>query len=110
LTTISTSGAGVHRIERCQLEGGLTVGAISATIYVVGCTLGNVTIDAGFTGTILIDRCAWNSGATFTNNTQNYLKVFISDSAGLATAPTLAVSTNAALLNGRFQTTTGATV
>jgi len=110
LTTISTTGAGVHRIERCQLEGGLTIGAISATIYVVGCTLGNVSVNAGFTGTILIDRCAWNSGATFTNNTQNYLKVLISDSAGLATAPTLAVSTNAALLNGRFQTSTGTVV
>jgi len=109
VTTISTTGAGVHRIEQCQLEGGLTIGAISATIYVVGCTLGNVSINAGFTGTILIDRCAWNSGATFTNNTQNYLKVLISDSAGLATAPTVAVSTNAAFLNGRLQLTSGAT-
>jgi hypothetical protein len=107
LTTISTTGAGVHRIERCQLEGGLTIGAISATIYIVGSTLGSVTIDAGFTGTILIDRCLFNAGATYTNNTQNYLKVLISDSAGLATAPTLAVSTNAALLNGRFQISTG---
>jgi len=109
LTTISTTGAGVHRIEQCQLEGGLTIGAISATIYIVGCTLGNVSINAGFTGTILIDRCAWNSGATYTNSTQNYLKVLISDSAGLATAPTVAVSTNAAFLNGRLQLTSGAT-
>jgi hypothetical protein len=109
LTTISTTGAGVHRFEQCQLEGGLTIGAISATIYVVGCTLGSVTIDAGFTGMILIDRCAWNSGATYTNNTQNYLKVLISDSAGLASAPTLAMTTNAAFLNGRLQLTSGAT-
>ena len=109
VTTISTTGSGVHRIERCQLEGGLTIGAISATIYIVGCTLGNVSINAGFTGTILIDRCQFNAGATFTNNTQNYLKVLISDSAGLATAPTVAVSTNAAFLNGRLQLTSGAT-
>jgi hypothetical protein len=109
LTTISTTGAGVHRIERCQLEGGLTIGAISATIYVVGCTLGNVSIDAGFTGLVLIDRCVWNSGATYTNNTLNYAKVLISDSAGLASAPTLAMTTNAAFLNGRLQLTSGLT-
>jgi len=108
LTTISTTGAGVHRIEQCQLVGGLTIGAISAYIYVVGCEVGAVTINAGFTGTILFDRCVFTAG--YTNNTQNYLKVLISDSAGLATAPTLAVSTNAALLNGRFQTSTGTVV
>jgi len=109
LTTISTTGAGVHRIERCQLVGGLTIGAISETIYIVGSQLGSVTIAAGFTGSILIDRCVFNTGATFTNNTQNYLKVLISDSAGLVTAPTVAVSTNAAFLNGRLQLTSGAT-
>jgi hypothetical protein len=104
LTTISTTGAGVHRIERCQLEGGLSVGAISSYVYIVGCTLGNVTIDAGFTGLVLIDRCLFNSGSTFTNGTIP-TRVLISDSAGLAAAPT-----SSAILNGRFQLASGATL
>jgi hypothetical protein len=104
LTTISTTGAGVHRIERCQLEGGLSIGAISATIYIVGSTLGNVTIDAGFTGLVLIDRCLFNSGSTFTNGTIP-TRVLISDSAGLAAAPA-----SSAFLNGRFQLASGATL
>ena len=104
LTTISTTGSGVHRIERCQLEGGLTIGAISATIYVVGCTLGNVSINAGFTGLLLIDRCQFDAGATFTNGTLA-TRVLISDSAGLASAPS-----TTAFLNGRFQLSSGATV
>jgi len=104
LTTISTTGAGIHRIERCQLEGGLTIGAISATIYVVGCTLGNVSVNAGFTGLLLIDRCQFNAGATFTNGTLA-TRVLISDSAGLAAAPS-----TSAFLNGRFQLSSGATV
>jgi hypothetical protein len=105
LTTISTTGSGVHRIERCQLEGGLSIGAISATIYIVGSVLGNVTIDAGFTGLVLIDRCLFNSGSTLTNSTGNPTRVFISDSAGLASAPT-----SSAILNGRFQLASGATL
>jgi hypothetical protein len=107
LTTISTTGAGVHRIERCQLLGGLTIGAISGTVYVVGCDVGNVSVDAGFTGTLLFDRCLFVG--TYTNSTLNYAKVLISDSAGLASAPTLAMTTNAAFLNGRLQLTSGAT-
>jgi hypothetical protein len=107
LTTVSTTGSGVHRFEQSQMAGGLTIGAISATIYVVGCSVGNVSVDAGFTGLLLFDRCLFTG--TYTNNTQNYLKVFISDSAGLASAPTLAMTTNAALLNGRLQLTSGAT-
>lgn len=103
LTTISTTGAGIHRIERCQLEGGLTVGAISSYIYIVGCTLGSVTVDAGFTGLLLIDRCQFNAGAVFTNNTLQ-TRVLISDTAGLATAPS-----TTAFLNGRFQLASGAT-
>jgi hypothetical protein len=104
LTTVSTSGAGVHRIERCQLEGGLTVGAISATIYVVGCTLGNVSINAGFTGLLLIERCQFNAGATFTNGTIS-TRVLMSDCAGLSSAPS-----SSAFLNGRFQLASGATL
>jgi len=101
LTTISTTGAGVHRIEQCQLVGGLSVGAISATIYVVGCEVGAVTINAGFTGLVLFDRCLFTS--TFTNSTLP-TRVAISDCAGLASAPT-----TSAILNGRFQLASGAT-
>lgn len=113
LTTISTTGAGVHRIERCQLEGGLSIGAISSTIYIVGCTLGSVTINAGFRGLVIIDRCLFNASATFTNNivpsagppvvNPPYYYCQISDSAGLAAAPT-----TGATINGRFQISTGA--
>jgi len=101
LTTISTTGSGVHRIERCQLVGGLSVGAISATIYVVGCEVGAVTINAGFTGLVLFDRCLFTS--TYTNSALP-TRVAMSDSAGLASAPT-----TSAILNGRFQLASGAT-
>ena len=102
LTTVSTSGSGVHRIERSQLEGGLTIGAISSTIYVVGCTLGNVTVDAGFTGTLVIDRSVF--AGTYTNNAL-LTRVLITDSAGLASAPS-----TTAVLNGRFQLSSGVTL
>jgi len=101
LTTISTTGAGVHRIERCQLVGGLSVGAISATIYVVGCEVGNLSVNAGFTGLLLFDRCQFLG--TFTNNTLP-TRVLVSDCSGAA-APT-----TSAVINGRFQTSTGTTV
>ena len=107
LTTVSTTGSGVHRFEQCQLLGGLTIGAISQTVYVVGCTLGNVTIDAGFTGALLFDRCLFSG--TFTNNTLNYAKALISDCSGLASAPSLGATTAAAFLNGRLQLSSGAT-
>jgi hypothetical protein len=96
LTTISTTGAGVHRIERCQLLGGLTLGAISQTVYVVGCEVGNVVVPAGFTGVLLFDRCLFLG--TLTNNSGSALRVAISDSAGGFAAPTAS-----ATLNGRWQ-------
>jgi hypothetical protein len=99
LTTVSTTGAGVHRFEQSQLLGGLTIGAISATIYVVGCAVGNVSVDAGFTGLLLFDRCQFVG--TYTNGTLP-TRVFMSDCAGLAAAPT-----TSAILNGRFQISTG---
>ena len=113
VTTISTTGAGVHRIEQCQLEGGLSIGAISSTIYIVGSTVGAVSIDAGFTGTVLFDRCLFtgtNPATQFVNNTTNYARVLISDSAGLVAAPSLAATTSAAFLNGRLQLASGATL
>ena len=101
LTTVSTTGTGVHRFEQSQLLGGLTIGAISATIYVVGCQLGNVSVDAGFTGALLFDRCIF--AGTYTNGTLP-TRVLISDCAGLAAAPTAS-----AILNGRFQVASGVT-
>ena len=99
LTTVSTTGSGVHRFEQSQMVGGLTIGAISATIYVVGCSVGNVSVDAGFTGTLLFDRCLFTG--TYTNGTL-LTRVLMSDCAGLAAAPT-----TSAVLNGRFQISTG---
>jgi hypothetical protein len=102
LTTISTTGAGVHRIERCQLLGGLTLGAISQYVYVVGCEVGNVVVPAGFTGVVLFDRCVFLG--TLTNNSGSALRVSISDSAGGFAAPTAS-----ATLNGRWQFGTSTT-
>jgi hypothetical protein len=99
LTTVSTTGSGVHRFEQSQMAGGLTIGAISATIYVVGCSVGNVSVDAGFTGVLLFDRCLFTG--TYTNGTLP-TRVLMSDCAGLAAAPT-----TSAILNGRFQISTG---
>ena len=101
LTTVSTTGSGVHRFERSQLVGGLTIGAISGVVYVVGCEVGNVSVNAGFTGTLLFDRCLFTG--TFTNSAAA-TRVLISDCAGLASAPT-----TSAILNGRFQLASGLT-
>ena len=103
LTTVSTTGSGVHRFEQCQLLGGLTIGAISATIYVVGCEVGAVTIPAGFTGVVLFDRCSFLSSIT-NNATAPLTRCFISDSAGGIAAPT-----TAATINGRWQVGTSTT-
>jgi hypothetical protein len=97
LTTISTTGAGVHRIEQCQLLGGLTLGAISGVVYVVGCEVGNVIVPAGFTGLVLFDRCLF-LGSITNNATAPLTRCSISDSAGGIAAPT-----TAATINGRWQ-------
>jgi hypothetical protein len=102
LTTISTTGSGVHRIERCQLLGGLTLGSISSYVYVVGCEVGNVVVPAGFTGVVLFDRCLFLG--TLTNSSGSALRVSISDSAGGFAAPT-----SSATLNGRWQVGTSTT-
>jgi hypothetical protein len=103
LTTVSTTGAGVHRFEQCQLLGGLTLGAISGVVYVVGCEVGAVTIPAGFTGLVLFDRCLFLSSIT-NNATAPLTRCSISDSAGGIAAPT-----TAATINGRWQVGTSTT-
>lgn len=103
LTTVSTTGAGVHRFEQCQLIGGLTLGAISGTVYVVGCEVGAVTIPAGFTGIVLFDRCLF-TGSITNNATAPLTRCSISDSAGGIAAPT-----TAATINGRWQVGTSTT-
>lgn len=103
LTTVSTTGAGVHRFEQCQLLGGLTLGAISGVVYVVGCEVGAVTIPAGFTGLVLFDRCLFLSSIT-NNATAPLTRCSISDSAGGIAAPTAA-----ATINGRWQVGTSTT-
>jgi len=103
LTTVSTTGAGVHRFEQCQLLGGLTLGAISGVVYVVGCEVGAVTIPAGFTGLVLFDRCLF-LGSITNSATAPLTRCSISDSAGGIAAPT-----TAATINGRWQVGTSTT-
>ena len=71
LTTWTTSGAGVHRIDRSQLVGGLTVGAswpASTQLVITDCEIGGViTIPAGFLGVLIFDRCSFNTGWSISN-------------------------------------------
>jgi hypothetical protein len=91
LTTWTTSGAGVHRIDRCQLVGGLTLGAswpAGTQLIVTDCTIaGTVTIPAGFPGVVIFDRCDF-TGATFSIDAGlSALQVSFSSCSGLATVP-----------------------
>jgi hypothetical protein len=78
LTTWATSGAGIHRIDRCQLVGGLTVGAnwpAGTQLVITDCEIsGAITIPApspsfplGFLGVIIFDHCTFVSGWTISN-------------------------------------------
>jgi len=78
LTTWATSGAGIHRIDRCQLVGGLTVGAnwpAATQLVITDCEIsGAITIPApspsfpaGFLGVIIFDHCTFVSGWTISN-------------------------------------------
>ena len=91
LTTWNPSGAGIHRIDRCQLLGGLTVGTswpAATQLVITDCAIaGTVTIPAGFPGIVIFDRCDF-TGATFSiHATVSPLQVSISSCSGLSTVP-----------------------
>ena len=91
LTTWNPSGAGNHRIDRCQLLGGLTLGTswpAGTQLIVTDCAIaGTVTIPAGFPGIVIFDRCDF-TGATFSiAGSVSALQVSFSSCAGLATVP-----------------------
>jgi len=86
LTTWTTSGAGVHRIDRCQLVGGLTVGTswpALTQLVVTDCELsGAITIPAGFPGVIIFDRCSFSSGWSISNGA-SAAQIIIGNSSGV---------------------------
>ena len=93
LTTWATSGAGVHRIDRCQLAGGLTVGAnwpAGTQLVITDCEIsGAITIPApsisfplGFQGVIIFDHCTFVSGWTISNGA-SAAQVIIGNSNGV---------------------------
>jgi hypothetical protein len=86
LTTWATSGAGVHRIDRCQLVGGLTVGTswpAGTQLVITDCEIsGTVTIPAGFLGVVLFDHCTFVSGWTISNGA-SAAQVIIGNSNGV---------------------------
>lgn len=88
LTTWATSGAGVHRIDRCQLVGGLTVSGFSAgtQLVITDCEIGGtVTVPAGFLGVILFEHCSFNTGYTI-SNAASAAQVVIGNSSGITSA------------------------
>jgi len=91
LTSWNPSGAGNHRIDRCQLLGGLTLGAswpAGTQLIVTDCAIaGTVTIPAGFPGIVIFDRVDF-SGATFAiSGSVSALQVSFSSCSGLVTVP-----------------------
>jgi hypothetical protein len=88
LTTWSTSGAGVHRIDRCQLVGGLTVSGFSASqqLVITDCEIsGTVTIPAGFLGVVIFDHCSFASGYSISNGASS-AQVIVGNSSGVTSA------------------------
>jgi hypothetical protein len=85
LTTWATSGVGVHRIDRCQLVGGLTVSgfATAQQLVITDCEIsGTVTIPAGFLGVVIFDHCTFVSGWTISNGA-TAAQVVIGNSSGV---------------------------
>lgn len=96
LTTWSTSGAGVHRIDRCQLVGGLTVGAgwpAGTQLVITDCEIsGTITIPApspsfplGFQGVLIFDHCSFTAGYSISNGA-SAAQVVIGNSSGVTSA------------------------
>ena len=88
LTTWATSGAGIHRIDRCQLVGGLSVSGFSAAqqLVVTDCEIsGVITVPAGFLGVVLFDHCTFITGWSITNGS-TAAQVVIGNSNGVATS------------------------
>ena len=88
LTTWATSGAGVHRIDRCQLVGGLSVSGFSAAqqLVITDCEIsGAITVPAGFLGVVLFDHCTFITGWSITNGA-TAAQVVIGNSNGVATS------------------------
>ena len=88
LTTWSTSGAGVHRIDRSQLVGGLTVSGFAASqqLVITDCEIsGVVTVPAGFLGVVLFDRCSFASGYSISNGASS-AQVVIANSSGVSSS------------------------
>ena len=96
LTTWSTSGLGVHRIDRSQLVGGLTVGAgwtAGTQLVITDCEIsGAITIPApspsfplGFQGVVLFDRCSFASGYSISNGASS-AQVVIANSSGVSSS------------------------
>jgi hypothetical protein len=91
LTTWNPSGAGVHRVDRCQLLGGLTLGTswpVGTYLVITDCAIaGTITIPAGFPGVVLFDRTDF-TGATFAIGAGVVAQqISISSCTGLATVP-----------------------
>jgi hypothetical protein len=91
LVTWNPSGAGNHRIDRCQMLNGLTLGTAwpaGTQLIVTDCAIaGTVTIPAGFPGVVIFDRCDF-TGATFSIGAGvSALQVSFSSCSGLATVP-----------------------
>jgi hypothetical protein len=91
LTTWNPSGAGVHRVDRCQMLGGLTLGTswpVATYLVITDCAIaGTITIPAGFPGVVLFDRVDF-TGATFAIGAGVVAQqVSISSCTGLASIP-----------------------
>lgn len=88
LTTWATSGAGVHRIDRCQLGGGLSVSGFGAAqqLVITDCEVsGTVTIPAGFLGVLIFDHCSFSAGYSIVNGA-SAAQVVVGNSSGITSA------------------------
>jgi len=91
LTTWNPSGAGNHRIDRCQLLGGLTLGTswpAGTQLIVTDCAIsGTVTIPAGFPGIVIFDRVDFTGTAFAIGAGVVAQQISISSCTGLTAIP-----------------------